>query len=152
MAERDAAPPREVILGANIITLSICYQHLSAKFNRILEPLQLNMTQLSILTHFSRMPAGHAETVTHLSQVMEMNQPMVTKSIKAMHALGLIKKKTGKDDARVSFLYISEAGSARLQEAQQACLPLIEEAFADLSFEELTQLLGLLAKLKGRMV
>lgn len=143
---------REPLLGANIITLSICYQHLAAKANRVLEPLSLNMTQLSILTHFSRIPKDHAETVTHLSEVMEMNQPMVTKAIKALHTRGLIDKNVGTEDARVSHLYLNDEGRARLYEAQQACLPLMEQAYTDLSLDELGQLVGLLSKVKERLV
>lgn len=142
---------REPLLGASIITLSICYQHLAARVNRELEPMALNMTQLSILTYFSRLPEGHAETITHLSQVMEMNQPMVTKAVKTLHNQGLITKSAAKEDARVSHLYLSNSGKKRLLEAQQACFPLIEDAFADVKTDELMVLVELLNKVKGRL-
>ena len=110
---------REPLLGANIMTMSICYQHLAASINRALEPLELNMTQLSILTHFFHRPERYVTTITQLSKVMQMNQPVVTKSIKAMSNQGLIEKTVGKEDARVSYLMLSSLGRKRLVEAQQ---------------------------------
>ena len=146
-------PPanRERLLGANIINLSICYQHLSAKINRALEPVHLNMTQMSILNYLARLPEGHPETVTHISQVMDMNQPVVTKSIKAMHQQGLIDKKAGIEDSRVSHLYLNAFGKKRLVEAQQACVPLLEHAYEGLNMKELEQLVSLLSKVKSSL-
>lgn len=139
---------RNALLGANVVHLSICYQHLTARINRTLEPSGLNMSQLSILTHFSRMPPDHIETVTHLAHAMEMNQPMVTKAVKAMHSRGLIEKKAAPEDSRVSHLYLTAEGQKVLHEAQSACLPLLETAFSELNQKELGQLVGLLSKLK----
>ena len=138
---------RNSILGANITSLAIVYQHLSAGINRELDPLNLNMTQLSILSHLAR-NADVCETISTLSKSMEMNQPMVTKAVKAMVNEGWIEKITSEEDARVSFLRTTVLGKEQLVQAQQACLPIIDKAFTNMEMEELIQFLTLLAKLK----
>jgi MarR family transcriptional regulator, transcriptional regulator for hemolysin len=136
-------PPQ--LLGSGVQSLSIAYQQLAARLNRQLEPLDLNMTQISLLTHLIR--ADREETVLSLSQSMQMNQPMVTKAVQAMEARGWIDKKKSVADARVSFLKVTKAGQAQLQHAQQVCVPVLQQAFGGLDQEELTQLIELLQKL-----
>lgn len=136
-------PPQ--LLGSGVQSLSIAYQQLAARLNRQLEPLDLNMTQISLLTHLIR--ADREETVLSLSQAMQMNQPMVTKAVQAMEVRGWINKKKSVADARVSFLKVTSAGQAHLQSAQQACVPLLQQAFSGLDQEELMQLIALLQKM-----
>lgn len=140
---RMKIPPQ--LLGLGVQSLSIAYQQLAARLNRQLEPLDLNMTQISLLTHLTR--ADREETVLSLSQVMQMNQPMVTKAVQAMEARGWIDKKKSVADARVSFLKVTSAGQAHLQQAQQACVPVLQQAFGGLEQEELMQLIALLQKM-----
>ncbi len=142
---------RNILLGANIAALSVCYQHLSARINRALEPLKLNMTQLSILNHFAHMPENAYETVSRLSQIMEMNQPMITKAIKAMVDHGLIIKKASPEDARVAHLHLSDAGRGKLDEARQHCYPIIAQAYESLGTEELVQMLNQLDRIKNSL-
>ena len=139
------------ILGANVTQLAIVYQHFSAQVNRAVEPLSLNMTQMSILTRLINHPHVN-ETVTSLSQAMDMNQPMVTKAVKAMVNNGLIARQISDEDARVSFLKLSEKGKQTLVKAQEHCMPLIDKTFAGLEHGEALQLLTLLSRLKGNLI
>jgi len=131
------------LLGSTIHRLAICYQQLSGRFNRVLEPLGLNMTQMSLLTHFSWQPET-AETISHLAESMKMNQPAVTKAVKAMVMAALLRREKDESDARVTHLYITEQGLARLMEARVRCLPILHQAFKGLEPEELALLNTLL--------
>lgn len=133
------------LLGLGVQNLSIAYQQLAAKLNRQLEPLDLNMTQISLLTHLTRVE--REETVLSLSQAMQMNQPMVSKAVQAMEARGWIDKTKSVADARVSFLKVTSEGQAHLQQAQHACVPVLQQVFGGLEKEELMQLIALLQKM-----
>lgn len=136
-------PPH--ILGAGVQALAIVYQQLAARLNRQLEPMGLNMTQISLLTHLVN--TKREETVLSLAQVMQMNQPAVTKAIQAMEGRGWIAKNKSATDARVSHLMVTPAGHLHLHQAQQACLPVLAQTFVGLELEELNQLILLLQKI-----
>lgn len=136
------SPP---LLGTGVQFLSIVYQQLAARLNRQLEPLGLNMTQISLLTHLVH--AKQEETVLGLAQTMQMNQPAVTKAVQAMEARGWVKKRKCKKDARVSYLGITDEGRNHLGRAQQECLPVLEKTFGGLDESELRQLIDLLQKI-----
>lgn len=135
------------ILGQAIVSLSIDYQHLSARINRAVDPLKLNMTQMSILSHFSRDPTCQ-HTIGNLAKIMEMNQPAVTKAVKALVDKRALAKKADDNDARVTYVTITPDGQELLGQAQQAAFPIIAEGFSHLSDEELSQLNLLLDKVK----
>ncbi len=134
-----------------MVLLSITYQHLSARINRKLEPIGLNMTQLSLLNHLEHQ-AAQAETISSLCAAMEMNQPAVTKAIKAMTSKGWVLKQTDKEDARISHVFISATGLDKLTAARQAVLPVITQAYQQLSDEELAGFADLLQKLRNGLI
>ena len=139
-SEPTQFPPH--LLGAGVQALAIAYQQLSARLNRQLEPMGLNMTQISLLTHLVR--TQREESVLSLSQTMHMNQPGVTKAIQALEGRGWVVKNKSASDARVSLLIVTSAGKAQLEQAQQACLPVLAQAFGGLELDQLTQLISLL--------
>ena len=135
------------LLGAGVQCLSIVYQQLAARLNRQLEPLGLNMTQISLLTHLVH--ANREETVLGLAQTMQMNQPAVTKAIQAMDVRGWVQKRKCKKDARVSYVTVTADGKDHLNRAQQACVPLLHKTFSGLEEQELRQLIDLLQKINN---
>lgn len=135
------------LLGAGVQSLAIVYQQLAARLNRQLEPLDLNMTQMSLLTHLVN--AKREETVLGLAQTMQMNQPAVTKAIQAMEVRGWVQKQKCKKDARVSYVTVTAAGKHHLGQAQQACVPLLQKTFSGLEEQELRQLIDLLQKINN---
>ena len=141
---------RNLLINKNLVTFAICYQHLSDRINRTLEPLQLNMTQLSILSHFSWQPE-RSHTISELTKVMEMNQPAVTKAVKSMVNKGWIRREADPDDARVTHLFVNENGLHQLAKARELCFPLISDAFTGFDNAELDQLQVSLAKLKDTL-
>ncbi len=141
---------RQKLLGDTIRFLAISYQHLTGRFNRELEPLKLNMTQMSVLTHFSRDPRRR-ETVTQLAKLMNMNQPALTKACKSLTDNGWMTKAKDEQDARITHLCITEAGLTQLALAQKTCLPILEDAFEGLADGQLQQLIELLAEPAQRL-
>lgn len=136
---------RMQLVHANVVQLSIAYQHLSVRLNQALRPLGLNMTQLSILTRFARHD-GLKETVSSLTEAMQMNQPAVTKAVKTLTSQAWLARETNESDARISYLTITPEGLAQLQVAHEACGPTIDSAYRDLSDEELQTHLEMQAK------
>ncbi len=142
---------KNALMGSNLVNLIICYQHLANHINRNVEPLQLNMTQLSILNHFSWQPET-AHTIGELAQVMQMNQPAITKAVKAMVGNGWLRKQTDSEDARVSLVFITPEGLAQLDKARMVNVSLLGATFGSLPEQELLGLNTLLEKLKGNIL
>lgn len=137
---------RQPLVHANVVQLSIAYQHLSARLNQDLRPLDLNMTQLSILTRFSRFE-GLRETISSLATVMQMNQPAVTKAVKSLASHGWLKRTPDEKDARITHVTLTPEGLKQLGVAHQACGPTIDAAYRNHSTEELQSFLELQSKL-----
>lgn len=142
---------RNEMIGLSMLNLSINYQHLSAKMNRLLEDKGLNMTQFSILNHFSHQPQK-SETISHLTKTMEMNQPAITKAIKTLCKLSAVRKEIDESDARIQHLFVTDGGLRLLAEAQQACFPLLQSSFEGLADHELMLFLNLLIKVKVKVL
>jgi DNA-binding MarR family transcriptional regulator len=138
-------PP--ALLGTGVQFLSIVYQQLAARLTRQLEPLSLNMTQISLLTHLVH--SAREETVLGLALTMQMNQPAVSKALQAMETHKWVQKHKCKKDARVSYVTITREGRDHLSKAQQECLPVLEKAFSGLKQSELKQLIELLQKINN---
>jgi DNA-binding MarR family transcriptional regulator len=138
------------MINQNIVSLAICYQHLSDRINRAVEPFQLNMTRFSILNHFAWQPE-RSHTISDLTKAMEMNQSALTKAVKAMTMQNWIRKQRDKDDARVTHLFITDLGLNQLDKARQACFPLITGVFAEFNAEELADMNRMLNKLKSQL-
>ncbi|MDN4500788.1 MarR family transcriptional regulator [Alteromonadaceae bacterium BrNp21-10] len=141
---------RNQLLGESIVNLSICYQHLSARINAQLAGLHLNMTQLSILNYFS-WRGEHSETISSLARVMEMNQPAVTKAVKALVDKNALSKVADDNDARVTHLFMTPAGFKLLDQARQITFPLLVHNFAGLEDDELVLMNSMLEKIKGQL-
>lgn len=119
-----------------MINLATCYSLVSQRLEQSLRPLELNMTQLSLLFHFSKQPKA-SRTVSQLAQVMNINQPGITKATSAMIAKGWMRKKDDSEDARHKHLFITPKGLRVLENAKVATFPLLVDSFSCLSDEEL---------------
>lgn len=138
------------LMGESLVNLIICYQKMANRINQVIEPLNLNMTQMSILNYFSWQP-DHEATISQLVRVMEMNQPAVTKAVKAMVARGWVSKRQNENDARVFFVSITDKGTQQLNLAREASTPLLEQTLGDMPENDLDQLNVLLKALKTRL-
>jgi len=77
------------------------------------------------LNHFSWTPETPS-TVGQLVNVIEMNQPAVTKAVRLISDHAWIKRVADTKDTRVVNLFITELGLQQLNKARQASTPVIE--------------------------
>lgn len=134
---------------------------LGTRFKRIGEALQAQ-AQAVLVAHDMDIPAGLFPllaalgrlgelSVGDLSRAVGVSQPVVSRSLRALEAAGLIEAEALEADRRVRRIALSRAGRALVERAQQQAWPAIEaavaEACAGLTGPLLDQLDGLEAAL-----
>lgn len=130
-----------------MVLFGIIQQLMDTRANKLFATLDLSRSQFSVLLHFSHNPERHW-TVTALAQVMEMNQPGVTKVVKKLLEKGLLKTYPNEEDSRVKLLGITGKGLRYLDKASQQFRPRVAAIFQNWSDQELQQLRTLLEKHK----
>jgi len=143
MAQDKRAP----LIQRGIVDFMIAHDLLSYQIEKALRPLELNLTQMSLLNHFSWQP-DRAQTITELAKVMGINQPGITKAVGTLVDKGCLVKEDSAEDARVKLVKITGAGLGLLNQARAACYPSIEQTFGALDDAELQAFTGSLNKLK----
>lgn len=130
-----------------MIDLATCYSLLSQRLEQVLRPLDLNMTQLSLLFHFAKRPEA-PRTISQLAQVMNINQPGITKATSAMVEKGWMRREDDPADARTKHLFVTAKGWRALEDAKVATFPLLVDSFSVLSDDGLESFHGQLGQLK----
>ena len=85
-------------------------------------------------------------TSAQLAEILDIRPSSVSELLKKLEDAGFITREPDPDDKRVSRIHITDAGQAKLTEAQQAQTDFADQAFAGLTDEEQQQLLTLLTK------
>lgn len=142
-----AQDKRSSLIQRGIVDFMIAHDLLSYQIEKALRPLELNLTQMSLLNHFSRQP-DKTQTITELAKVMGINQPGVTKAVNALVDKGCLIKQDFAEDARIKLIKITQAGLNLLNQARAECYPTIEQAFGVLNDAELQAFTGSLNKIK----
>lgn len=138
------------IMASTITDLIISYDLFTHRFERLIKPLGLNMTQMSLLTHFSRKPEVPS-TVSKLVTVMGLNQPGITKAVKAMCDKQWLRKQVDDNDARIQWLFITEEGLNALISVQKVSLPTLTDSFSCLDKDELNNFSTLISTFKQHL-
>ncbi len=129
------------LLGAH----SAITRELSAQ---LVEQHGLTMSEVEVLLLLSRAPE-HSMRRVDLSRDVRLSPSGVTRMLDRMEATGLVEKGACKQDARVSYAVLTEAGMAKLQEAWPDHVAAIErllgERFDDRELEALKQMLDRVA-------
>lgn len=122
------------LYGALIREISIIHQQFSTRANQDLKTLNLNFSQLSLLSHmmFLKTPAS----ITELAEQMDLNQPAVTKMVQHLAEHGWIEMQTASEDARKKYVVLKEEGRGVFKQAQQALFPLLQLSFDGLALQE----------------
>src|SRR5690554_1375668 len=141
---------RAAFIQRGIIDFMIAHDLLSYQIEKALRTLELNLTQMSLLNHFSWQP-DRAQTITELAKVMGINQPGITKAVNALVDKGCLVKEDSAEDARVKLVRITRVGSGLLDQARAACYPAIEQTFGVLDDDELQAFTGSLQKIKTHL-
>ncbi|MDW6004076.1 MarR family winged helix-turn-helix transcriptional regulator [Vibrio mangrovi] len=130
------------------ISLGIVHQLTDSFLTKQLAPHGINQSQFHVLTHFSR----HKEqpcTISQLAQVMQMNQPGITKVINKLDEMGLIDIEKDAFDGRKKWITVNDKGLEKLAAAYESFAPRMAEMFADWNEQEMIQTLQQIDKLKN---
>jgi DNA-binding MarR family transcriptional regulator len=135
--------------GAMVRELAIVHQLMTTRLNRALRPLGLTMTHTSLLMHLTGHPEGC--TVGEIADAMEVNQPAVSKTVKALTDRGAVSVHLDAADARRRTVRLTAEGGALIGRAMQAMHPEATLGLQDLDDERLEALTGLLRTVRVRL-
>ena len=128
------------------VLLGIIQQLMTTRQNRLFAGRELSLSQFALLNHFTHEPE-RSWTVTELAEVMEMNQPGITKIVTLLLDKGLLKSTPDKTDKRKRYLTISKKGLTVCNETFQSLLPDISQVFSEWDEKSLKQFHKQLEKL-----
>jgi len=144
-----ARPQRPQQQGAIVRELAIVHQLMTTRLNRALRPLGLTMTHTSLLLHLTGHPDGC--TIGEIADAMEVNQPAVSKTVKALADRGAVSVHLDPADARRRTIRLTADGGALIGQAMQAMHPEATLGLADLDDERLVTLIDLLRTVRIRL-
>jgi len=140
--------PREQTQVRMTVLLGIIQQLMTTRQNRLFEGKKLTLSQFGVLNHFTHEP-DRSWTVTDLAQVMEMNQPGITKIVTLLINQGLLSSTPDLVDKRKRFLQITRKGKLLCDATFRSLLPEISQVFGEWDDRSLKQFHHHLEKLMG---
>ena len=140
MSKREGTEVRLTIL------LGILQQLMTTRQNKIFSKLALTSSQFGLLIHFTHNPT-RSWLVTELADVMEMNQPGITKIVSQLIEKGLLIATPDTADKRKKHLKISDKGLNVCGSTMAAFSPDIENIYSSFADDELSDLHKHLEKL-----
>jgi DNA-binding MarR family transcriptional regulator len=127
MSEKELTD-REQIQVRMTVLLGIIQQLMTTRQNRLFEGRELTLPQFGVLNHFTHAPE-QSWTVTDLAEVMEMNQPGITKIVAVLIDQGLLSATPDQSDKRKRYLKITPKGLMLCRHTFQSLLPEISQVF-----------------------
>ncbi len=122
-----------------MVLLGIIQQLMGTRQNKLFAQQPLTTSQFGVLNHFTHNP-DRSWLITELAQVMEMNQPGITKTVSVLLDKGLLKATVDKEDARKRHLKITQQGLGTCEKIMMSLLPDISHSLGDWQDEDLTSL------------
>ncbi|PKF63433.1 MarR family transcriptional regulator [Psychromonas sp. psych-6C06] len=119
-----------------IILLGIIQQLMTTRTQKLFKSLSITSSEFGLLTHFSHRP-DRSWTISELAQVMEMNQPGITKLVASLLDKAALIATTDEFDKRKRHLSITKQGLNLCAEVMQKLQPDISLCFTDWQDEEL---------------
>jgi DNA-binding MarR family transcriptional regulator len=135
--------------GMMVHELAIVHQLMTTRLNRALRPLGLTMTHTSLLMHLAGQPDGG--TIGAIADAMEVNQPAVSKTVKALADRGAVSVHLDPADARRRTIRLTPDGGALIGRAMQAMHPEATLSLTDLDDDRLGTLIELLRTVRLRL-
>jgi DNA-binding MarR family transcriptional regulator len=129
-----------------MVLLGIIQQLMSTRLNKLFIGAELNPSQFGVLKHFTHDP-DRSWTISELADVMEMNQPGITKIVSVLIDKGLLKSREDEIDKRKRHLTISVRGLEMSAEIINNLLPDITQTFSSWEDPQLSDLHRHLEKL-----
>ena len=130
--------PREQTQVRMTVLLGIIQQLMTTRQNRLFEGKKLTLSQFGVLNHFTHEP-DRSWTVTDLAEVMEMNQPGITKIVTLLINEGLLSSTPDLVDKRKRFLKITRQGKLLCDDTFRSLLPEISQVFGEWDDRSLKQ-------------
>jgi DNA-binding MarR family transcriptional regulator len=137
---------REITEVRMTVLLGIIQQLMSTRHNRLFAGQELTLSQFGVLNHFTH-DAQRSWTITDLANVMEMNQPGITKIVTVLLKKNLLQSKPDKIDKRKRHLTITHQGLEFSKDTFRSLLPETSHMFVEWNDESLKQFHGHLEKL-----
>lgn len=122
-------------------SLGIINQLTEAWLSKALIPHGINQSQFNLLTHFSRHPEQE-QTISHLAEVMQMNQPGITKVVNKLLEIGLVNIRKDSHDGRKKWISINQSGLDKTQNAFTSFLPMLDRCFEGWDDKQLSEMLA----------
>jgi len=122
-----------------MVVLGIVQQLLATRQSKLFSHLELTLSQFGVLNHFNHKPK-QSLLVTELAEVMEMNQPGITKIVTVLLNKGLLDAETDKEDRRKRHLKITQKGLKTCGNIMTSLAPDISHCFASWNNDDLSQM------------
>jgi len=123
-----------------LISLGIINQLTDAWLSKALTPHGINQSQFNLLNHFSRHP-DKEQTISQLAEVMQMNQPGITKVVNKLSEMDLIEIRKDANDGRKKWISINQQGLNKVQSAFFSFLPTVDQCFEQWDDNQLEEML-----------
>jgi DNA-binding MarR family transcriptional regulator len=130
------------------ILLGIIQQLQTTRQTEMLKAFDITRSQFSVLTHLAMHPERRC-TISGLAEVMEINQPGITKIVKKLVDKALVEVIEDEQDKRKKHLVINQQGLSFVSQCQNAIQPDNAECYKSWSDNELHAFLASLDKLKN---
>ena len=130
------------------IWIGIVNQLYATRMQQALGKHDLTIVQFSLLNHLARQPSG-PQTISQLTEALEVNQPGVTKIVRKFEKLGYLTVSRDSADSRKRLISIDSGGFALIGTVMGALAPLYRQMFAEWEEAELNTFIRHLQKLGG---
>ena len=133
------------------IQLTKCAKRMEGHVNRrFADAHETSLSRFDVLANLARCEGG-AAGATELSRMLLASQGNITRLLDRMVDDGLVRRRAGRDDRRVSVVEMTRAGEALFARLARDHEGWTDSVFAPLTNDELKQLIVLLRKLRGRL-
>jgi DNA-binding MarR family transcriptional regulator len=116
--------------------------------HKALVPLQLSRSQFALLVQFIDSP-DDVMTITQLVEVMDMNQPGVTKIVRQLLEQGYLETTQNSKDKRVKEIRATKKGLNKCEKALSILKPISVNLFSQWKLNDLKEIGGYLEKLNA---
>ncbi|MEH6473486.1 MAG: MarR family transcriptional regulator [Halopseudomonas sp.] len=146
MVEKDALENRVQTEVRLMVLLGIIRQLMATREAKLFTGMSLTSSQFGVLNHFTHNPQ-RSWTVTELAEVMEINQPGITKIVTILLDQGMLKARADTEDKRRRHLQITNQGLKLCGDIIGTLLPDVSHTFENWEDAELSQMHGHMDKL-----
>ncbi len=132
---------------SGLVSLIRAYSVAMRSIESVLRPFGLNVSRYEVLLLLSFTRAGCLPTM-RLRDLLMVHGSSVTYLVDKLEEAGLVERRPDPADGRVSLVYVTEAGRALVDESSHALGDAGFGAFAGLTENDATQLIGILAQVR----